>query len=230
MKPDSALAPRLLATGCELGAMVGCTHLGTLHRRGLAVEHERAAALLRKACDGGDMRGCGHLAALRFAGEGGPPDPAAALALAKRACDAKGDAKSQAGCVVLGRLHATGVAAVRNDSVAANFFRDACDAGDPTGSYCYGDYSTGLGVEHQSFWRASQYYRDACEDGEALGCVAMANAHEKGAGAEKDPKQSAQFRKRACALGHTPACPTARPPSAPRAEGRGLTAASRKLA
>ena len=90
-QPDAA-SYALFATACERGDLRACADEGDdLLDGGPGVPKslDRAIALVRTACIGGDLRGCAFLARAMIRGEGAAKDPAAALDLLSRGCQAR---------------------------------------------------------------------------------------------------------------------------------------------
>ena len=152
--------------------MMGCTRLGILYRRGagVAVDHQRAAALLQKGCNGGDILGCSELGALYASGEGITQDFARAATLLQQGCDKK----ILSACVGLGKLYMEGHGVQRNETRAAEIFRKSCwvEGDHDDGEACFylaQLFATGKGVNQDldsasnSKWRACNLgYEKAC--------------------------------------------------------------------
>jgi TPR repeat protein len=139
---DDRLAAAYLTKACEIGDPGGCGELAVLYAvgRGLRQSDERSAALSHRACDQGFALACSNMGALVAEGAadaGLRPDEAAAgpgsriMRYFKTACDA-GAAE---GCLNLGAEHDAGRHVERDLTLAARFYRRACDLGQPVACY-----------------------------------------------------------------------------------------------
>jgi TPR repeat protein len=142
VEQDDRFAAALLAKACEIGDPGGCGELAVLYAvgRGLRQSDERSAALSRRACEQGFALGCANMGALVAEGAAEanlrPEEEAAGpgsriMRYFKTACDS-GAAE---GCLNLGAEHESGKHVERDLTVAARFYRRACDLGQPVACY-----------------------------------------------------------------------------------------------
>jgi hypothetical protein len=91
-------------------------------------------------------------------------------------------------------------------SRAAEFYRQACEAGDNPSCLNLGiDYSTGNGVLPDQ-GQAADYFRKACEGGNAAGCYNLGVDYHQGAGVGKNDAQAASLFRKGCEGGNADAC------------------------
>jgi TPR repeat protein len=139
---DDRLAAAYLTKACEMGDPGGCGELAVLYAvgRGLRQSDERTAALSRRSCDQGFALACSNMGALVAEGAadaGARPEDGAAgpgsrvMRYFKTACEA-GAAE---GCLNLGAEHEGGKHVERDLTVAARYYRRACDLGQPVACY-----------------------------------------------------------------------------------------------
>jgi TPR repeat protein len=148
---------QLFEKACDAGDAAGCSNLGFMHStgQGAAQDKAKAARLFQIACGRGFAMGCTNLALMYEKGDGVAQDLAQAVALYQRACT-NGLA---AGCDAV--------------KLAAQLFRDGCDAGTALRCANLGDlYARGLGVEANK-GEAVRLYQGACQKGIARACVAL---------------------------------------------------------
>ena len=58
----------------------------------------------------------------------------------------------------------------------------------------------------QDYQSAAGIYRNLCEDDIGAACARLADLHDRGAGVYRDPELAGRLRKKACNVGHAPAC------------------------
>ncbi len=140
--------------GCRTGSGDGCNDVGIAYaegKRGVAIDRTRALSYFELACERRHRWGCVNLG-VTIMEEDAPRarkiletgctlqvphaytltttialnanDDAAALDLAKRACEVGGDA---GGCAVLGRIYLDGRGTPKDSVRSASLFKRACD-------------------------------------------------------------------------------------------------------
>ena len=84
---DNAQGVALLAKGCQLGDMRGCTMVAYLYCQGEAIGRslERARQYYAYACHEGEATACSYLGLAYIAGDGGAKDDTRAITLLTRA-------------------------------------------------------------------------------------------------------------------------------------------------
>jgi hypothetical protein len=109
-------------------------------------------------------------------------------------------------CYAAGTMYETGAGAVQSYPKAAQFYAQACEAGEPRGC-------NDLGVMHeigvgggQDYAGAAALYDRACNAGDAQGCANLGLRYEEGLGVPRDHARAQQLRQQACSLGVQFAC------------------------
>ena len=124
---DPGRAAPAFERACELGETAQCAPAAEAYLSvGLSTP---AVRLLQRACLSGEVDGpksCAKAADILWEGKGLMRDAVSAVALAKRACDAK----QAQGCVILGYAYAKGEGVPKDRKKAAELISSACGAGD----------------------------------------------------------------------------------------------------
>ena len=105
-----------------------------------------------------------------------------------------------ANCIELGDSYRA-----RDSALAAEFYKQACDGGDPEGCWHVGKmYEEGDGVA-TAYRRAHELYRRACAGGSAQGCGKLGDFYDT-AGPLQDPSRAAELYQRGCDSGDSASC------------------------
>jgi hypothetical protein len=116
------------------------------------------------------------------------------------------ECSSPSECAQLGSKYLLGRGVKRDDALAEQLLRRACDGGDPEGCALLGVlHDKGRGVE-QSHARAAELYRKACDGGSNLGCSNLAVLFLKGRGVEQSDSKARELFQKACDGGDSEAC------------------------
>jgi len=133
---DPGRAAPAFERACELGETAQCAPAAEAYLTvGLSTP---AVRLLQRACLSGELdgpRSCAQAAQILWEGKGLMRDPVSAVALARRACDAK----QGLGCVVLGHALAKGEGVARDPRRAAELVSASCAEGDTAACLAFGE-------------------------------------------------------------------------------------------
>lgn len=171
-KNDAKGAFRANERACALGEALACkdASLALIEGAGTKKDIARGLELMARTCQGGppDWRAaiCVDLAEMLSSGENGvPKDPARAIALAKKACDADGSVCSGALDIAV---------AQKNDAEAfAMATRGCADATDIDMCLKLGDfYAKGVGTKADAA-RAKELWEKNCKDGNEDACARL---------------------------------------------------------
>lgn len=153
-------------------------------------------------CDRNDAASCVNLANLYLVGKRVAKDPAMAVPLLEKACNA-GHPK---GCGGLGFAHNNGLGVAKNLEKGAALYQRACDAGNAEACSNLGvAFGDGKGVAKDES-RAATLFRRACDGGEAYACFNLGVLVHAGRGQKADDARAAALFVRACQGDVTPAC------------------------
>lgn len=102
-----------------------------------------------------------------------------------------------------------GISAAKNQDFATafDFFKKACDSGNPAGCFALGTmYVNGIGIQND-LQKAERYYELGCAGGDPTACSALASIYDKKRDASLDDKQKAlELYLTGCAGGDLIAC------------------------
>ena len=116
---------------------------------------------------------------------------------------ADGDAKA---CFDLGLIHHRGSGVERDDAIALEMFRSACDRDHLKACANLGvHYEKGLGVD-RDLGQAAAIYQDACDRKGAAACSNLGKLYRKGLGVERDDTRAVSLYESACNLGDARGC------------------------
>lgn len=177
------------AARCQAGDLAGCWTLGALAAG--SGDEKDAAAHFAKACDGGFAKACASLSPLTR-------DPARAVALARRACDAK----AALGCVLLAVRHRAGDGVPRDAKLALSFARQGCDGGEPVGCI----QAAVMLVDQGQADAGVALLDQTCQAGAADACHNLATLLTAGKPVAKDLPRALQALEQACGLGVSDDC------------------------
>ncbi len=143
---------------CASRVAGACVQLGQAYFRGDGIpkDLDRALEFFSRACDGEDTKGCGLLIGYGWRADG--KVSARAVALLSAACNG-GKAED---CHSLGRAHAWGLGAPKDEMRGAELYKQACDSGFGSGcvSLAYA-YKRGEGVT-KDLSHAAQLFEQSC--------------------------------------------------------------------
>lgn len=186
--------------GCTGGNLDDCFSLGNAFLK--ARDETGAVNVWRRACDAGHSASCGSFAYALDIGAGGvQQNRAAALRLAKRACD-DGEA-----CRQLGYIELNSKTRHYDDSreIAKPLFEKACDNGDGEGCWERGMlFSSPQTIETSE--RAAMWFDRACTLSFMQGCSFLAGIFERGELGSVDKPAAHDLYVQACEGGNTFAC------------------------
>jgi uncharacterized protein len=192
---DLRKAAEYLRLACNAGSARACADLGALQRASLegAGDSTSRVALWQKACDLGNV-GCGELASAYLAGDGVQRDPAKAVDILEKACNAD----VAVACWNLAALNDRGEAISQNRPRAALLAAKACVLGEVEGCSAAPQLiEAGVGVAAEAVALTAALAR-ACEGGEAQGCYELGLAHGLGLGVTKDLVKASRLHETAC--------------------------------
>ncbi len=158
---DPAQARKSYELGCEHGAEAACNLLGA------EVETEapaRAVELYGQACEGGHGPACYNLARLVVAGHASL-ETADVVKLYEVGCESG----EHAACLDLGVHLLTGNGIAPDETRAARYFQDACEAGQPKGCSLRGAMYLNAGEDAPGF----ALLELGCSRGDAWGCKVL---------------------------------------------------------
>lgn len=193
----------LFERACDLEDAIGCYNWAIeLEHRG---DYSAAAIPVRKACRLEPDKECGELARLAFLGKGMARDPALALKIWTKACDA-GDAE---GCSGLALAYQQGVGVKLDLSKAASLYRKACDNNNPNACGLLAELvRDGKGVP-RDLPGALVLFERSCNAGEAALCVHAGLAYQNGQGVAANAAKALELFARACSAGEGTGCANA---------------------
>jgi len=199
--PDRAVT--FLRRACELGAVSGCTALGSVLLDRGPGDRAEARAALDKACDAGDAMGCNNLAALHA--HGPDRDQARALLLYEKACT-RG---SGMGCSSLAKAALEGDGVVKDPARAKVLFsrsmallQPECERGNARACGQAGWLlERGLGGD-QDVQKAVLDYQAGCDGNDGPSCYNLATVRR----ATGDGGGAKGLFARACTLGLQEGC------------------------
>ncbi|MCB9673789.1 MAG: SEL1-like repeat protein [Alphaproteobacteria bacterium] len=236
VKRDLDKAREYYAKACDAGYLGGCNSLGLLAHLsidGRKPDPPAAVALYIRACDGGHEAACNNLEKLYAAGMRAEEDPPGRLALWEAGCergvavacangadlveaelmgDARDTAKAKAlrekgcdlddpySCGMLGKSMLP-----EDFDKGRELLRTACESGIGEACTILGDALGAKGARYDAV-RSASLHAKGCELGQAASCNALANAHWKGAGVDKDKERARELYGTACAKGIEEAC------------------------
>ena len=201
-KSASANAVADYAIGCEAGDGACCARAGAI-----TTDLAKAFVFDDKACDLGDAQGCARLAIAYEQGIGTAKDPALAVRAADRAC-AHGVMPA---CKVAGVALVTGEGAPRDAITGRDHLEKACTSGESFPA------CTALGaliVEGRFLTkdtaRGHHLLRLSCLKKDAAACLALGQFVRDRKVVDPDGETAAAWFKRACDLGDTLSCRSAK--------------------
>ncbi len=171
VEQDAQRARQLFESACEDGIGSGCNNLGSLYLQGHLGERDgpRSLPFFERGCDLGIVVGCRVAGELLEGNDGVQANPARAVTLLARACDAEeGDGDA---CAHLGLLRHEGAEGVPVDEAAAlRRFERACTLRDRFGCRNAGIiFRDGIGTERdEAQWR--RHFEQACDLGDEGAC------------------------------------------------------------
>lgn len=193
-----------------------CQELAKFYLEGIFVEKDvaRAVELLRRGCEKPSRRACRDLGNLLIEGKDVAQDVAGAVKAFSRACEGK--KKEPGACARLGVMLATGDRVPRDAKAAEQYLIGGCTFPERIGNACYQLarlYETDLSgskteEEITDLYHVACHRADSQRNGDA--CVAAANRHIEGKGAEMDAKKNAnwinELYSRGCQIKHRESC------------------------
>jgi TPR repeat protein len=208
VSPDPKRATALFAQACNGKNMSACNHLALALAEGMGVDRnpQRAVEIYQQACDGGHMMACRNLGLMLRDGRGVPADLPRAAKLLDQAC--KG--KVPFACTNSGDLDAMLATKVGNPAAhwksAIAHYKQACEAGDPTGCRQIGiAYVEARGLP-RSTAAAAVWFERACVADDPIACRVLGAMLIDGVGVARDYKRGQELLTRACDRKDDEAC------------------------
>ena len=149
-----------------------------------------------RACEAGDAQACNNVAESLESGRDATPDPTAALALYRRACDGE----AWLACVNAARMLSAEASTASYDEARALSAR-ACDAGFPVACASLGRLWAGDDAA-----AAAAAFRQACDGLVFDACAELGLRHQRGTGVDVDPERALSLLVRACGGGSMRGC------------------------
>lgn len=206
---DPKRATALFAQACNGKNLSACNALALSLAEGMGVERnpERAAEVYQQACDGGHMMACRNLGLMLRDGRGLNADLERAAGLLDKACKGRVPfACTNAGDLEVMRASEGGSAASGHYKRAIAYFKEGCEAGDPTGCRQIGiAYIEGKGLP-KSTTAAAVWFERACVADDPIGCRVLGAMLVDGVGVSRDLERGRQLLARACDRKDDEAC------------------------
>jgi uncharacterized protein len=201
-----AEAAQVHRMGCALGERASCGHLGLmLVDQG---EYDGAVGNLDAGCEAGVVEACVKVGLLRVEGRHVEPDAQRALRDLVSGCPEDGTRHPEA-CHAVGRLYEDGFGIERDRSVAARYYRYACQGGHTQSCYRQGEAVRSLQRASQTDellrW-ALQGYVKACDAGISEACLPAAELFASGPVALRDEGEARGRFDSLCEGGEARAC------------------------
>lgn len=202
--PEKEMLPLdVLASSCRQGYARACTHLAIAKLDGWGCEPSatEAAGLFAEGCEKSDLRACTHLGVIRYES---PESAESGFALLSNSCE-QGDWLA---CRQLASLYE------RDDTLpgrhlptAISLFDRACLLGNAhsctEAGYLLIEENEGATKNENA---AVLYFEKACAGADPWGCWWLGSCYNQGIGHPIDLYRAGQVYKKACSLGHSPAC------------------------